>query len=174
MFLLQQFHFFQHCSVAGTSATLAVLIFYCQRRSPITPPPRGQERNVQDEIWKMSVQLLSFYVPLKVCLSLRPPSPPPRGTRGWRCCTRGVWLRWAALLPRAPLVVLVHLQPWAAVCLCVSVCGVCRTAQFHSQSGDCFLLACLRCSWPGLSGSGVGVGSQLQVIKPESVLTTEL
>lgn len=54
-------------------------------------------------------------------------------------------------------------------CVCVSVCGVCRTAQFHRQPGDCLLPACLRCSGPGLSGSGVGVGSQLQVTVTKSL-----
>lgn len=55
-------------------------------------------------------------------------------------------------------------------CACVSVRCVCRPAQCCSKLGDCFLLACLRCGWPGLFGSWVGVGSKFQVIEGSSLL----
>lgn len=54
-------------------------------------------------------------------------------------------------------------------CVCVSVRSVCRPAQCCSKFGDCFLLACVRCGWPGLSGSWVGVCTKFQVIKYDAL-----
>lgn len=49
--------------------------------------------------------------------------------------------------------------------VCVSVCGVCRTAQCYRKPGDCVLPASLRCRGSGLSGSRVGVGTKFQVVE---------
>lgn len=164
-------------SLNWDTASVSVLLLrsVSLRCSPsAAAPPRGLEEVAQDEDFIRKDILLcarSFSVTVlpcssQVCLWLQPPSRPCRGTRGWRCCTPGVWLRWAALLRLCSLWLwFICNTELRCVCLCVSVRGVRRTAQCHRQSGDCFLPACLRCSGPGLSGSGVGVGSQLQVIR---------
>lgn len=48
---------------------------------------------------------------------------------------------------------------------CVSVCGVCWTAQCYRKPGDGVLLASLRCRGSGLPGSRVGVGTKFQVVQ---------
>lgn len=51
------------------------------------------------------------------------------------------------------------------LCVCVTVCGVCRPAQCCSKFGDGFLFARLCCRRSGVFGSRVGVSTEFQVIR---------
>lgn len=51
--------------------------------------------------------------------------------------------------------------------VCLSVCGVRRTAQCYRKPGDCVLLAGLRRRGSGLFGPRVGVGTKFQVVESQ-------
>lgn len=99
----------------------------------------------------------------QVFLWLQLLSPPARGTPGSLCSTPGLWCRYFSVHVLMWRMILYRTCMFRVLCVCVVVYAVCRATECDCWYCDSVLSVGVCCGWFGLSGSGMGLCSKLQV-----------